>query len=108
MEEELKRLRRLGRTKREPVAGIGGTVQRLREKKGLGLRELATASLMSAGSISRLEQEVNANPNLNTIERLAVGLELTTLELVAAYMREKRLNAEICRREPEPGQKEDK
>ena len=67
LELEIKRLRRLGRTKRVPVAGIGGTIQRLREQEAIGVRDLATACDMSAGNISRIEQEPNANPTLDLL-----------------------------------------
>ena len=85
LELEIKRLRRLGRTKREPVAGIGGTIQRLREQRAIGLRELATACDMSAGNISRIEQEPNANPTLELLEKFARGLKLKLSDLILAY-----------------------
>ena len=85
LELEIKRLRRLGRTKRVPVAGIGGTIQRLREQRAIGLRELATACDMSAGNISRIEQEPNANPTLELLEKFARGLKLKLSDLILAY-----------------------
>ena len=97
LELEIKRLRRLGRTKREPVAGIGGTIQRLREQRAIGLRELATACDMSAGNISRIEQEPNANPTLELLEKFARGLKLKLSDMILAYEKEQPQNDQALR-----------
>ena len=101
LELEIKRLRRLGRTKRVPVAGIGGTIQRLREQRAIGLRELATACDMSAGNISRIEQEPNANPTLELLEKFARGLKLKLSDLILAYEKEQPQNDKLTDCEPE-------
>jgi transcriptional regulator with XRE-family HTH domain len=76
LESEIKQLRKLGRTKREPVLGIGGTIQRLRESKGIGLAELGDLSGISKGLLSRLERTDFASPELKTIIKIANALHL--------------------------------
>lgn len=83
LEAEIIKLRRLGRTRRDPIFGIGGTIQSLREGRTLGVRELAALSGTSAGSISRLEQEEHANPRLQTLIDVATGLGIKVSELLA-------------------------
>lgn len=92
LEEECKRLKRMARRPHEPIAGIGGTVQRLRHKKELSITQLANASKVSKGQISRLERVENANANLDTLERLATALGLKLSELILAYESEKPQN----------------
>lgn len=82
LEQELKQARKLGRTKREPVAGFGGIIQRLREKNGWGVRELATRAKVNAGMISRLEQDPEADPLLSTVRKLANGFGIGTVALL--------------------------
>lgn len=90
LKAEIKKLRKLGRTKREPVKGFGGVIQQLREQGGIGLRQLATYSGVSAGMISRIEQDAKANPCLQTIVLLARGLKVTPANLMAlTYERKK-------------------
>lgn len=85
LEEECRRLRRMARCPHEPVAGIGGTILRLRQRKELSITQLANASKVSKGQISRLEREENANANLKTLERLATALGLSVSELMKNY-----------------------
>jgi hypothetical protein len=52
LELEIKRLRRLGRTKREPVAGIGGTIQRIREQGAMQNTTTTTNAARDAGQVT--------------------------------------------------------
>ena len=83
LEAEVKRLRKLGQTKRKPVKGLGGALQRLREARGLGLQELSRRSGVSAGIISRLERLNDANPEWHTMRALARGLDMTVRAMVS-------------------------
>ena len=85
LEAECSRLRKLGRTKRQPNKGIGGVIQRAREEQGLGLRALAEKAGISAGLLSRIETYKNPNPRWNTIKAIADGLGMVTGELVARF-----------------------
>lgn len=76
LEEECRRLRKLGRTPREPVSGFGGVVQLARENAGVTLTGLAQAASVSKGLLSRVEQDADANPTLATMQALARGLSL--------------------------------
>lgn len=83
LELEVSRLRKLGRTKRQPVKGIGGVIQKAREEQGVGLRDLADRSKISAGLLSRIETTPDANPQFHTLRALAKGLRIKLSELVA-------------------------
>lgn len=85
LEAQVQQLRTLGRTKRDPIDGLGGTIQRLREERKLGVRELAEKSGMNAGAISRLEQDPKANPQLATFISIAAGLSLSGSSLMAYH-----------------------
>lgn len=82
LERDLRSARALGRTKREPVNGFGGIIQRLREKMGIGVRELAKRANVNAGLISRLEQDPKADPRLSTIRKLATGFRIGVVTLL--------------------------
>lgn len=84
LQAEIKRLRKLGSTKREPIKGIGGEIQRLREKAGLGVREMAKRCMVSAGQITRLESDPKCNPCLTTLRAIAKGLRIKTSTLIQA------------------------
>jgi ribosome-binding protein aMBF1 (putative translation factor) len=85
LEKELRDLKKLNRTKREPVAGIGGVVQMHREAKGMMLQDLRKRSGLSAGLLSNIEQGKLPNPTWSTIRALAKGLGLTAAKLVEAF-----------------------
>lgn len=82
LEEQLANARKLGRTKREPVDGFGGVIQRRRESLGMTLTELSNNSGVSKGLISRIESDPKSSPNLRTIHSLARGLKTTASELI--------------------------
>jgi transcriptional regulator with XRE-family HTH domain len=85
LEGELKLLKKQGRTKRDPVAGIGGIVQMQREARLIGLQELANAASLSPGLVSNIEQGKLTNPTWNTIKALAKALKIKPSQLVAGF-----------------------
>jgi transcriptional regulator with XRE-family HTH domain len=83
LEGEIKSLRKIGRTKRNPVKGIGGNIQRLREEQLVGLKELAKLAGVSAGLVCKIETTPNANVELHTILRLASALRVEPAALIS-------------------------
>jgi DNA-binding XRE family transcriptional regulator len=83
---EVARLRKAARCKREPLRGeIGGIIQQIREAKEMTLRDMATRSGVAAGLASRVEAKADANPNWNTLIKLAAALETPLSEIVARW-----------------------
>lgn len=66
------------RTKRKPVKGIGGTIQKIRQRTDTGLAALALRADIGKGLLSKIETTPNANPELNTLAAIsrAFGLKL--------------------------------
>lgn len=88
-EAEVSRLRKLGRTKREPIAGtLGGTIQTLREGKGLGLNELSKKSGVLPSNITKIETCANSNLTIKTLIGLGAGLDMRPSEILAAWEKE--------------------
>jgi transcriptional regulator with XRE-family HTH domain len=85
LEAEIRRLRKINRTKREPNAGIGGVVQIHRESRNLGLKELAAKSGLSAGLVSNIESGSLKNPTWHTIKSLAKGFGILPSQLVSGF-----------------------
>jgi transcriptional regulator with XRE-family HTH domain len=56
------------------VMGIGETLRALREAKGMSQPKLAFASGVSTGTISRIERGDTAQPDLETLSKLAAAL----------------------------------
>lgn len=83
LEEEVRRLKRTARCPHEVKPGIGGVVQTLRQKKELSINQLADASGVSKGQISRLEREDDPNAEIHTLRRLAAALGVKCSELLA-------------------------
>lgn len=54
---------------------IGHIIRRLRNSKGLSLRELADKSGVSVGMLSQIERE-RANPSLRTMTRIRLALDV--------------------------------
>lgn len=69
------------RTKRKPVKGIGGTILKLRQRKDIGLAELAGLANIGKGLLSKIETTPNANPEFNTLNAIAhaFGIKLWQL-----------------------------
>lgn len=83
-EAEVARLKKISRSKREPIKGwIGGVIQREREARGLSVTDLANSSGVAKGQISRIESKPDANPNLETLFRIAEGLDIPLSEMLA-------------------------
>lgn len=99
LEAEIRRLRKLGRTKREPIAGIGGVLQIHREAHGMGVTEFAEKCGLPKGAISRLESGSLSNPTWNTIKALAKGLKIKPSQLVAGF--------EAAPKKPQPPARKD-
>lgn len=81
LQKQIRHLRKLGRTKRKPVVGIGGLIQTEREKLGIGLRELAINSKVSAGLLSRIEQTKDSNPQWWTICKILTQLNISWIKI---------------------------
>lgn len=67
----------------EAVRRLGARIRELRTARGLTLVQLAAATDLSHPFISQLERGL-AQPSLATLRRMAVALETSPLELIAA------------------------
>lgn len=86
LQAEIKRLRKLGRVHRLPMAGtIGGTVQRLREGKEMTLSDLANKSKVGRSLMSRIETHPSQNPTFKTLCEIAQGLGIKMSDLMMAW-----------------------
>lgn len=81
LQAELRKLKWIDRCPHEPVSGIGGAVQRLRQSKGISIKKLADLARISAGLISKMETTADANPSLRTIMAIACALDAKVLNL---------------------------
>jgi DNA-binding XRE family transcriptional regulator len=82
LEAELRRVKRLNRTRREPGVGIGGVIQRRREELGMTLTDLGNRAEVSKGLLSGMEQGIRSNPTLKILLALAKALDTTASELL--------------------------
>ena len=57
-------------------------IRKLREARGMSQRELAKVSGISQSFISKLERQETKEPCLHTIECLAKGLGIETVDLI--------------------------
>jgi transcriptional regulator with XRE-family HTH domain len=64
------------------VARVGARVRQLRDERNMSLAEVATASSISKGNLSRIEHGLTGM-TLGTVERLAKALELSPLYVYA-------------------------
>jgi transcriptional regulator with XRE-family HTH domain len=64
------------------VKGIGARIQNLRKGQGKGLAEIATATGLSKGYLSELENAEEMNPTLDVLQRIATALDVTIADLV--------------------------
>lgn len=86
---EIERLKKLARCKREPLAGeIGGIIQKVRESKGMTLGQMADKAGVAKGLASRLEARPGANPNWNTLVKIAAALGTRLSAIVAQWEEE--------------------
>ncbi|SFL54596.1 Helix-turn-helix [Gracilibacillus orientalis] len=60
---------------------IGTNIYRIRKKKGLTLSELAERADVSKSYLSNIERNLNDNPSIQIVEKLAevLGVEVVTL-----------------------------
>lgn len=60
---------------------IGSTIQELRKQKGLSLTELADRANISKSYLSNIERNLNQNPSLQVMQKIAgvLDIELKTL-----------------------------
>lgn len=68
---------------RPPRPHVHDRIQILRKRKGMSLRTLATASGLSASSVSAIERGLSA-PSVGTLQRLAAALDTTVPKLLDA------------------------
>lgn len=55
---------------------FSNNIKKLREEKGLGVNELSRLSGVNASYISALERGEKENPTINTLEKIAIALEV--------------------------------
>jgi len=67
-----------------PRPGVGPTVRRLREARGLSLKTLSASAKMSKGSLSMMERDLY-EPTFGTIFRVAAALKLLPTELIREW-----------------------
>ncbi len=65
----------------EPTV-IGKTIRKLRQDKGLTLKEVGELADMKLLAVRRIETSPKANPQLATLQKLAGALGVTVAELV--------------------------
>lgn len=54
---------------------IGSNIQRIRKKKGLTLSELAERAQISKSYLSNIERNLNQNPSIQIVEKIADVLD---------------------------------
>ena len=57
--------------------GIGERIQSIRQEKNLTLAELSLKSKLSKGLLSKIENDINTNPSLETLYSIAKSLGVT-------------------------------
>lgn len=83
LEEELARTKRMARCPHDPKPGIGGVIQRLRQREEISINQLADASGVSKGQISRLERADDPNVEIHTLRKLVISLGSSLSEVFA-------------------------
>jgi transcriptional regulator with XRE-family HTH domain len=74
------------RTAREPQPALGQAIRRLRQRAGVSQEELGHRAEVHPTWVSKIESGRN-NPAWGTVRRLAAGLDVPLLELVALIER---------------------
>lgn len=67
---------------------IGSNIQELRKKKGLSLSELAERTSISKSYLSNIERNLNQNPSIHIIKKLALVLDVDLKVLLKTNMNE--------------------
>ena len=84
LEQEIAHLKKVARCPRQPGAGMGGAIQRLRHKRGLSLRQLAVKAKVSTAMLSKTERSPAPNITLRLLDRIARELDIKMSELMLA------------------------
>jgi XRE family transcriptional regulator, master regulator for biofilm formation len=61
---------------------IGATITQLRKQKGLTLTDLAERANISKSNLSNIERNINKNPSIRVLEKLAEVLETDVVTLL--------------------------
>jgi len=61
---------------------IGENIFRLRKKKGLTLTELAERANIAKSNLSNIERNINQNPSIKVLEKLASVLDVELMTLL--------------------------
>ncbi|WP_431800774.1 helix-turn-helix domain-containing protein [Halobacillus andaensis] len=61
---------------------IGTTIYKIRRGKGISLSELAKQAGISKSNLSNIERNVNKNPSINLIKKIAGVLDVDLYELL--------------------------
>ena len=61
---------------------VGGRIRTIRVERGLNLPALSSKSGLSKGLLSKLENDPESNPGLDTLQKLAKALDVTIADLL--------------------------
>jgi len=61
---------------------IGENISRLRKKKRLTLTELAERANIAKSNLSNIERNINQNPSIKVLEKLAIVLDVELMTLL--------------------------
>jgi XRE family transcriptional regulator, master regulator for biofilm formation len=61
---------------------IGATITQLRKQKGMTLTDLAERASISKSNLSNIERNINTNPSIRVLERIADVLETDVVTLL--------------------------
>ncbi|RIW36104.1 helix-turn-helix domain-containing protein [Bacillus salacetis] len=61
---------------------VGERIKSIREKKGMTINELAQKAEISKSYISSIERDIQKNPSINVLERIAAALEVSLDKLL--------------------------
>ena len=80
------------------MANVGSRVRTLRIERKMTLPALATRTGLSKGLLSKLENDTRANPSLDTLYKVAEGLDITLAEILETE--QVQINRVIPKEEP--------
>lgn len=61
---------------------IGKNISEIRKQKGLTLTELAERAGIAKSYLSNIERNLNKNPSINVVEKIASGLDIDVKTLI--------------------------
>lgn len=67
---------------------LGKRVRKLRLEKGLSLSELSQASGVAKSYLSTLERNIQSNPSIQLLDKIAVALDISLEQLVQPEVKE--------------------